>query len=319
MRGASGRGASRAKEKGASRLARAGVLEQYVEHGKQAQRSPGARIACFDRRVVRHAGQCPRSARTAVPAPRSLLACALWRGMGGYGAAWAAWGAPSRCPRTIRASNRAIRVFTNHETRLLPGARRGVPSGPARIPRFSRNTKQSDDGYESTIRASNRAKSGFSRDTAIANHGALFTARHGRLWRGMGGMGRPEPLSAHHPRQQQGHSGFHETRDTAIAWRAARGFSDGFHETHETRDTNHGLCCGAAWAAMARHGRHIAPAPASLPRPPFSVASRRSPQFPSPSGLMRQWPMPKEPTSRKENVPDCTNRGTFVIALTLPG
>ena len=36
----------------------------------------------------------------------------------------------------------------------------------------------------------------------------------GRLWRGMGGMGRPEPLSAHHPRQQQGLSGFHESRDT---------------------------------------------------------------------------------------------------------
>ena len=48
MRGPSGRGASR--------LARAGVLEQYVEHGKQAQRSPGGCIVCFDRRVVRHAG-----------------------------------------------------------------------------------------------------------------------------------------------------------------------------------------------------------------------------------------------------------------------
>ena len=34
----------------------------------------------------------------------------------------------------------------------------------------------------------------------------------GRLWRGMGGMGRPEPLSAHHPRQQQRLSGFHESR-----------------------------------------------------------------------------------------------------------
>ena len=52
----SGLGASRAEEKGASRLARAGVLEQYVEHGKQAQRSPGGRIACFGRRVVRKAG-----------------------------------------------------------------------------------------------------------------------------------------------------------------------------------------------------------------------------------------------------------------------
>ena len=48
VRGPSGRGTSR--------LARAGVLEQYVEHGKQAQRSPGGSIACFDRRVVRHAG-----------------------------------------------------------------------------------------------------------------------------------------------------------------------------------------------------------------------------------------------------------------------
>ena len=56
MRGPSGLGASRAEEKGASRLARTGVLEQYVEHGKQAQRSPGGRIVCFDRRVVRNAG-----------------------------------------------------------------------------------------------------------------------------------------------------------------------------------------------------------------------------------------------------------------------
>ncbi|MYA80406.1 MAG: hypothetical protein F4X39_07770 [Acidobacteriia bacterium] len=48
MRGPSGRGARR--------LARADVLEQYVEHGKQAQRIHGGRIACFDRRVVRNAG-----------------------------------------------------------------------------------------------------------------------------------------------------------------------------------------------------------------------------------------------------------------------
>ncbi len=56
VRGPSGLGASRAEEKGASRLARAGVLERYVEYGKQAQRRPGGRIACFDRRVVRNAG-----------------------------------------------------------------------------------------------------------------------------------------------------------------------------------------------------------------------------------------------------------------------
>ena len=56
VRGPSGLGASRAEEKGASRLARAGVLEQYVEHDMQAQRSPGGHMACFDRRVVRNAG-----------------------------------------------------------------------------------------------------------------------------------------------------------------------------------------------------------------------------------------------------------------------
>ena len=51
VRGPSGRGARR--------LARAGVLEQYVEHGKQAQRSHGGRMACFGPRVVRNAGSRP--------------------------------------------------------------------------------------------------------------------------------------------------------------------------------------------------------------------------------------------------------------------
>ena len=46
----------RAVRTGARHLARAGVLEPYVEHGKQAQRSPGGRIACFGRHVVRSAG-----------------------------------------------------------------------------------------------------------------------------------------------------------------------------------------------------------------------------------------------------------------------
>ena len=41
---------------GARRKARGGVLEQYVEHGEQAQRSNGGPIACFDRQVVRNAG-----------------------------------------------------------------------------------------------------------------------------------------------------------------------------------------------------------------------------------------------------------------------
>ena len=48
MRGPSGRGARC--------LARAGVLDPYIEHGKQAQQSHGGRIVCCGRQVVRNAG-----------------------------------------------------------------------------------------------------------------------------------------------------------------------------------------------------------------------------------------------------------------------
>ncbi len=68
----------------------------------------------------------------------------------------------------------------------------------------------------------------------------------GRLWRGMGGMGRPEPLSAHRPRQQHDHSGFHETRDTRPGYCQARGVSQrefrGFHETRNTRHESRNFC-----------------------------------------------------------------------------
>ena len=46
-----------ASVRGARRLTNAGVLEQYVEYGEQAQRSSGGPIACFGRQVVRNAGQ----------------------------------------------------------------------------------------------------------------------------------------------------------------------------------------------------------------------------------------------------------------------
>ncbi len=64
----------------------------------------------------------------------------------------------------------------------------------------------------------------------------------GRLWRGMGGMERPEQLSAHHPHQQQGRSGFHATRDPRHGYCLARGASQPeFRGFHETRNTNHGF------------------------------------------------------------------------------
>ena len=80
MRGPSGRGARR--------LARAGVLEQYVEHGKQAQRSPGGRIVCFDRPVVRNAG---------------------------YRSSYSRRGALCRSCPPLR--QHGLGVFTNHESR----------------------------------------------------------------------------------------------------------------------------------------------------------------------------------------------------------
>ena len=40
---------------GARRSARAGVVEPYVEHGEQAQRSNGGPVAYFNRRRVRNA------------------------------------------------------------------------------------------------------------------------------------------------------------------------------------------------------------------------------------------------------------------------
>ena len=42
--------------RGARRLTSAGVLEQYGEHGEQAQRRNGGPIVCFARQAVRNAG-----------------------------------------------------------------------------------------------------------------------------------------------------------------------------------------------------------------------------------------------------------------------
>ncbi len=42
--------------RGARRPARGGVLEQYGEHGEQAQRSNGGPMACFGRQAVRNVG-----------------------------------------------------------------------------------------------------------------------------------------------------------------------------------------------------------------------------------------------------------------------
>ena len=84
-------------------------------------------------------------------------------------------------------------------------------------------------------------KSGEDRRAARSLLSCALWRGMGRLWRGMGGIGRPEPLSAHHPHQQQGLSGFHETRDprqgVSLARRESQREFQGFHETRITRNT----------------------------------------------------------------------------------
>ena len=77
----------------------------------------------------------------------------------------------------------------------------------------------------------------------------------GRLWRGMSGMGRPEPLSAQRPHQQQGLSGFHETRDPRPGYCQAHGKCQrkfrGFHESRDTRHESRPLCFSRVTAFIA--------------------------------------------------------------------
>ena len=142
---------------------------------------------------------------------------------------------------------------TNRETRPL--TRRAAQAGPSSELFTKHETRNTNHGFFSKHGfdgRSGRHGSGrvASRKTAARSllSCALWSGM-GRLWRGMGGMGgmgRPEQLSAHHPHQQQGHSGFHETRDPRPGYCQARRkpariprFSR--NTKHETRDTNHGF------------------------------------------------------------------------------
>ena len=151
---------------------------------------------------------------------------------------------------------------------------------------------------------------------------ALWRAM-GRLWRGMGGMGRPEQLFVRPPHQQQGLSGFHETRDTrsritafVLPYPPFPTISHDFPafpgppppsadqvstrrppflvSRPDCRAAPPGHCfparCGAA---MERHERHIAPEP---------VSARRQPQLPPPSGFVPLRRTPNETMLRKGNI-----------------
>ena len=56
--------------RGASRLARGGVLDKYIEHGKQAQRSHGGLIACSDRQGGEKCRLGADGIRNSMPTPK---------------------------------------------------------------------------------------------------------------------------------------------------------------------------------------------------------------------------------------------------------
>ncbi len=190
-------------------------------------------------------------------AARSLLSCAAW---GGYGAAWAA--------TVPRAGNTAFPVHqtsgissganqapqpwfsrnTRHETRITAS----LPTISHHFPRFPGISRPPPPPLRRSSVHAPSAFLGQPPGTAAPARSLLSCA----LWRGMGGMARPEPLSAHRQHRQHGLFGFHETRDTN-------------HETRLFFESRPLLWLGmggygAAWAAYF-------PAPAYLPRQPFSV------------------------------------------------
>ncbi len=172
---------------------------------------------------------------------RLLLSCALWSGMCGYGAAWAA--AVPRAGNTVfpvhrpsgisSGANQAPQPWFSRITASLPTISHHFPRFPGLsrpFPAFPGLSRPFPAPPTPLRRSSVHAPSAFLGQppgTAAPARSLLSCALWrgmGRLWRGMGGMGRPEPLSAQRPHQQQGLSGFHETRDTSHESRLLRPF-----------------------------------------------------------------------------------------------
>ena len=255
-------------------------------------------------------------------AARSLLSCALWRGMGRLWRGMGGMGCPE--PLSAHRPHRQQRLSgfhetrdTRHESRLFFESQLPCPRFPTISHDFPAFPGISRPPPTPLRRSSVHAPSAFLGQP----HGTAAPARSllscalwrsmGRLWRGMGGMGRPEPLSAHRPHQQQDLSGFHETRDPRPGYCQARGKCQrefpGFHETRDTKHESRLLCfcrcfparCGAAW------GGYGAAWAAAVPRAGntacrFSPATRHATWFfPVPAATSRRaTPSPANRFSR---------------------
>ena len=98
--------------------------------------------------------------------------------------------------------------------------------------------------------------------------------------------------------------------------------TNGFFTNHESRITRHGFFSNHGFPTrdfprfptISRHFPAPPPPSAVLARLPGALPP---PQLPSTSGLVPLWPRHNEPMLRKENIPDCTNSGTFYLALSI--
>ena len=136
------------------------------------------------------------------------------------------------------ARAKAAKVFTRHETRPLPGARRK----PARIPRFSRNTNhESRLFFESRILPPpGPSHPPPSHSFPVHDGSPLFTiVRH---------------CSSKNIALGQCHLSVRTGNTACLVF-----------TKHETRDTNHGLCCGAAWGGYGAAWAATVPPPATRP------------------------------------------------------
>ena len=102
-------------------------------------------------------------------------------------------------------------------------------------------------------------KSGGERRAARALLSCSSWRGMGRQWRGMGGMGRTEPLAEHHPHQQQGLSGFHGSRETSQETRNAavdsRSDRHGSARVASRKTAARSLLLCASWRGMGRQWR----------------------------------------------------------------
>ena len=197
-------------------------------------------------------------------AARALLCCSSWRGMG-------------RLWRGMGGMGRAEPLAEHHPHQQQDHS--GFHG--------SRETSQEtrNEAFDSRSGRHGSAR-GASRKTAARSLllCALWRGM-GRLWRGMGGMGRPKQLSAQHPRQQQGHSSFHETRDPRPETRllpGARQVPAGIprfsrntrHETRITAFSNHGFDGRSGRRGCARDAQPETPARTAVPPPGRCFSAR---------------------------------------------